>query len=138
MVPGAARAPFTLGRMSARPIPRPLLAAWTRPCRRNARVRADLRKYVASATATWQLDTTYRLGRFTGPSLVIWGRYDEVMPPEHAERLASTLNDARMVLVEESRTLMPLDAPEVLADHVREFVTEQVAAAPGERRDRPT
>jgi pimeloyl-ACP methyl ester carboxylesterase len=121
-VPGAARAPFTLGRMSVRPIPPDLLDAWTQPCRGDAAVRADLTKYIAGATATWQLETTSRLSRFDGPSLVVWSRYDKVMPPEHAQRLVQILPDARLEVVEDSHTLMSLDAPEALARHIREFL----------------
>lgn len=131
LIPGVARAPFTLGRMSIGPIPRKLLTGWLRPSRRDRKVRADLKKYVDGATSRWQLETTERLSGFRGPSLVIWGREDKVMPPEHARQLAQTLTDARLVMVDHSRTLMPLDAPEVLASHIREFVLARVVG-PGD------
>lgn len=44
------------------------------------------------------------------------------MPPGHAQRLAGLLPDARIAMVPDSYTLIPLDQPQRLATLVREFI----------------
>lgn len=122
LVPGVARLPLTLGRMSRRPVPRRLLRAWTRPARRDRAVRRDLRRYIRLATAAWQQATTESLRGFRGRSLVVWAREDRVMPPEHGRRLQQLLPGARLVELDDCRTLVPLDAPDALAREIRAFV----------------
>jgi pimeloyl-ACP methyl ester carboxylesterase len=51
------------------------------------------------------------------------------MPPEHGRRLAELLPQGRLVEVDDSYTLIPVDQPTLVAHHVREFVREPAAAA---------
>jgi pimeloyl-ACP methyl ester carboxylesterase len=44
------------------------------------------------------------------------------MPPEHGHRLAELLPQGRLVEIEGSYTLIPLDQPIALAHTIREFV----------------
>ena len=46
------------------------------------------------------------------------------MPPEHGRRLAELLPAGRLVEVEDSYTLIPLDQPGRLAETIREFTLE--------------
>ena len=48
------------------------------------------------------------------------------MPPEHGRRLAELLPHSRLVEVEDSRTLIPLDQPARFAEIVREFTRTPV------------
>jgi pimeloyl-ACP methyl ester carboxylesterase len=43
------------------------------------------------------------------------------MPPEHGRRLAGLLPQGRLVQVEDSYTLIPLDQPAMLAQIIRDF-----------------
>jgi pimeloyl-ACP methyl ester carboxylesterase len=61
---------------------------------------------------------------FGRPALIVWAAEDRVMPPAHAQRLAGLLPDARVALVPDSYTLIPLDQPQRLAALVREFVKD--------------
>jgi pimeloyl-ACP methyl ester carboxylesterase len=63
-----------------------------------------------------------RLRSFDRPALIVWAAEDRVMPPGHAQRLADRLPDARVAMVPDSYTLIPLDQPRRLAALVREFV----------------
>lgn len=45
------------------------------------------------------------------------------MPPEHAARLAEHFDNAELVWVDDSRTLIPIDQPEVLTAHLEDFLT---------------
>jgi pimeloyl-ACP methyl ester carboxylesterase len=63
-----------------------------------------------------------RLPAFDRPALVVWATEDRVMPPEHGRRLAALLPDARLVELDDTYTLIPLDQPATLADAIRTFV----------------
>ena len=49
------------------------------------------------------------------------------MPPAHAERLAGHFTNSRLVWVDDSRTLIPIDQPEILTDHIRMFLATQTS-----------
>jgi pimeloyl-ACP methyl ester carboxylesterase len=63
-----------------------------------------------------------RLSGFDGPALVLWARDDRVMPPAHGRRLAGLLPHARLVEVDDTATLIPLDQPAVFASALADFV----------------
>ena len=44
------------------------------------------------------------------------------MPPAHAERLAAHFESSDLVWVDDSRTLIPIDQPEILTSHLRAFL----------------
>jgi pimeloyl-ACP methyl ester carboxylesterase len=62
-----------------------------------------------------------RLPRFDRPALVVWASQDRVMPPEHGRRLAELLPQGRLIEVDDSYTLIPLDQPTRLAQIMRKF-----------------
>jgi len=62
------------------------------------------------------------LRAFDRPALVVWAARDRVMPPEHGRRLAELLPQGRLVTVEDTDTLIPLDQPGRLAEVLREFL----------------
>ena len=62
-----------------------------------------------------------RLAEFKQPALVVWASEDRVMPPEHGARLAALLADGRLVEVQDSYTLIPLDQPARLAEIIGAF-----------------
>jgi pimeloyl-ACP methyl ester carboxylesterase len=62
-----------------------------------------------------------RLPSFDRPALVVWASGDRVMQPEHGRRLAELLPQGRLVEMEDSYTLVPLDQPTALAREIREF-----------------
>jgi pimeloyl-ACP methyl ester carboxylesterase len=66
------------------------------------------------------------LAGFDAPALVVWAAGDRVMPPEHGRRLAELLPQGRLVEIQDSRTLLPLDQPERLASAIREFTQVSV------------
>ena len=45
-------------------------------------------------------DLTQRLGSITAPTLIIWGRDDELVPLRHGEALADSIPDSRLVVIE--------------------------------------
>ncbi len=112
------------GSLTKRRIPDDVLDDWFGPATRSAAIRYDLRKFTAGTPArATLLDWASRLSSFTGPVLVMWAVEDTMMPVEHAQRLVEEFPDARLVLVEDSRTLISEDQPERFAAELRRFVT---------------
>jgi pimeloyl-ACP methyl ester carboxylesterase len=98
-------------------------ARWMRPVLSQPEIRRDtvrvLRAAAASARDGLLVTTAERLPEFKHPVLVVWAGQDKVMPPEHGRRLAALLVEARLVEVEDTYTLIPLDQPARLAEAIR-------------------
>jgi len=123
------RFPLLFGWMSRRPVPEELARGWFTPTRDRA-IRRDLATYAGSRFTRAEMTTaTERLRDFDRPALVVWAREDRIMPPDHGRRLAELLPQGRLVEVDDSRTLVPLDRPDVLLAELRAFVTERDPAA---------
>lgn len=101
-------------------------AGWIRPVLHSPGIAGDAVRVIRALVAEPDLmqSAAQRLPAFTRPALVIWAREDRVMPPEHGRRFADLFPDSRLVEIEDSSTLIPLDQPVVLARHIREFVAE--------------
>jgi pimeloyl-ACP methyl ester carboxylesterase len=124
------RLPIAYGRMSKR-LPHVLSDEWLRPPLTERAIRRDIKKFIRSAEPELVAEDTERLRSFDLPALVVWASEDRVMPPDHGRRLAEILPQGRLVEVDDSYTLIPVDQPTVLARHIREFVRE-TAPAPAE------
>ena len=64
---------------------------------------------------------------FRGPVLIVWAREDKLMPPAHAKRLAEHFETSHLVWVDDSRTLIPIDQPEILTNHLRTFLDARMS-----------
>ena len=98
-------------------------ARWMKPVMRQPEIRRDAVRMLRAVAADINLmvEAAKCLPSFDRPALVVWAGGDRVMPPEHGRRLAELLPQGRLVEVDDSYTLMPLDQPALLAKHVREF-----------------
>jgi pimeloyl-ACP methyl ester carboxylesterase len=96
---------------------------WMKPVMRQPEIRRDAVRMLRAVAADTNLmvEAAECLPGFDRPALVIWASGDRVMPLEHGRRLAELLPQGRLVEVDDSYTLMPLDQPVALAKHVREF-----------------
>jgi pimeloyl-ACP methyl ester carboxylesterase len=121
-IPFMRRLPFTFGWMAKRPIPSDIMASWIKGVRTDRRVRRDVAKYVRSSDYKGLDAAAAELAHFDRPTLVLWAREDRVMPPEHGKRLSTLIPGAQLIEVDDSYTLMPLDRPEVVAEHLSAFV----------------
>ncbi|OEV10282.1 alpha/beta fold hydrolase [Streptomyces nanshensis] len=119
------RAPGGWGWMSKRPVPDAMMDAWFEPARTRPEIRRDLAAYALSVPdRATLLEWAERMRTFTGPVLVVWATEDRLMPREHGRRLAELFPDGRLVEIEDSYTLIPVDQPRRLAVLLREFVAE--------------
>ncbi|MDN3356217.1 alpha/beta hydrolase [Actinomadura sp. DC4] len=99
-------------------------ARWMRPVLTRPEIRRDTVRMLRAAGADTGLLLTAaeRLPGFDRPVLVVWASEDRVMPPGHGRRLAGLLPYGRLVEIDDSLTLLPLDRPEALAWAIAEFV----------------
>jgi pimeloyl-ACP methyl ester carboxylesterase len=123
------RLPFTWGWMAKRPIPAATIDDWFAPLRADAGVRRDLARFLRGVDRHILVDAAERLIGFDRPALVVWATEDRVMPYRHGERLAALLPHARLVGIEDSYTLIPLDRPSELARVIRQFAGQPASAA---------
>ena len=105
------------------------VARWMRPLLHRPEIRRDTVRVLRAIAADRGLlvDVAERLPAFDRPTLIVWAGEDRVMPPEHGRRLAALLPQGRLVEVDDSDTLIPLDRPEALAAAIRDLaqITDQ-------------
>ncbi|WP_202866747.1 alpha/beta fold hydrolase [Kribbella voronezhensis] len=96
---------------------------WLKPVLRDAAIRRDVVRVLRAAFADKRLllKAAEALPGFDRPALVVWAAQDRVMPPEHGRRLADLLPQGKLIEVDDSYTLIPLDQPRRLAEAIAEF-----------------
>lgn len=126
------RLPGSWAWMTKRPLPHELLDSWFRPADTHPEIRRDLRRYGRSVPSRRTLlDLAERMRSFDKPVLVAWALEDKLMPAAHGPALAGLFPDARLVEIEDSRTLVPKDQPELLARTIGEFAGRRRVSPPG-------
>ena len=108
------------------------VARWMGPVLHQPEIRRDTVRVLRAIAADRGLlvEVAERLPAFDRPALIVWASEDRVMPPEHGRRLADLLPQGRLVEVDDSDTLIPLDRPEALAAAIRDLAhnTDQTVA----------
>lgn len=118
--------PLTFGNMTKKRVPNDQFMSWIHPLRHDQEIRRDLNKYLRSVPKKAQLlGWADQQRSFEGRVLIVWARGDKLMPPAHAERLAQHFENSELVWVDDSRTLIPIDQPELLTTHLRAFLGNQ-------------
>ena len=101
-----------------------LATEWLQPALTDSKVREDLRRLTASLDQRTTLEAGKRLGLFTRPALVAWSADDEFFPLEDGRRLAATLANARLEVIDRARTFSMIDRPDELAGLIAEFAAD--------------
>ena len=108
-----------------------IVREWIEPPLTDRRIRNDLRRFTASMKQQSTLEAAKRLPGFTKPALIAWSADDAFFPLEDGRRLAETLPNARLEVIEQARTFSMIDQPDRLAELIGEFAgvgaTERVA-----------
>jgi pimeloyl-ACP methyl ester carboxylesterase len=125
----AMAAPFRIGAVAraafkpfARtPIPDALISSWMEPGMRDRGVRRDLKKVTVGMDKRYTLEAAEKLRGSELPILLTWAAGDRYFPISYAERLASEAGNARLVQIPDSKTFVPLDQPQRLADEIAAF-----------------
>ena len=122
------RLPFALGWLTKRPIERRAEDTYILPVLADRGVRADLIKMIRGVDKRLTNSAADHLKDFHRPALIAWSREDRFFKPEHAERLASELPNARLEWIEDARTFSAEDQPDRLAELIAGFVHEPTGA----------
>jgi abhydrolase domain-containing protein 6 len=81
----------------------------------------------ATARAFWPLGDSglaKRLHRITCPTLLLWGKEDQVLAPAHAENFTSRLgNGAKVTVVPDAGHIAELDQPDAVATAIIDFLS---------------
>jgi pimeloyl-ACP methyl ester carboxylesterase len=70
----------------------------------------------------YTLEAAERLSGFDRPALVLWAEHDKIFPQDHGRRLAALLQRAEFEIVANSRTFIPEEQPNLLANRLREWL----------------
>lgn len=93
-----------------------LAQIWVRPALSDAGVAEDLRQLTLSFRTEVTTGAAARLPEFDGPALIAWSADDVFFPLGDGERLAATLPNARLEVIEGARTFSMIDQPQRLTD----------------------
>jgi pimeloyl-ACP methyl ester carboxylesterase len=123
-------APFRVGAIARaafrpfakKPLPPELIASWMEPGFRDAAIRRDVKKVTTGMNKRYTLEAAKKLRGSELPILLAWAPGDRFFPLKYAERLASEAGKAKIVQIPDSRTFVPVDQPERLADEIAAFV----------------
>ena len=122
-------APFRIpavGRRAFKPFARTriadeLVASWLAPSIHDSGVMHDLQKVTVGLDKRHTLEAAARLRDSQLPILLAWAPGDKYFPISYAERLAGEAGNARIVPIADSRTFVPLDQPQRLAEEISQF-----------------
>ena len=123
-IPMLRRLPITFGWMAKRPLPNTLMKSWIAGLRSDRSVRRDAKKYIVTSDYKALNAAARGLSKFDKPALVVWATEDRVMPRIHGSQLADLLPNGRLVEIDDSYTLVPLDQPIRLASEIRAFMSD--------------
>lgn len=119
-LPAAARRAFAP--FSRVGIPAELVASWMQPSLADPAVKRDLRKVTVGMDKRHTLAAAEKLRGSELPILLAWAPGDKFFPLAYAERLAGEAGNAKIVRIPDSRTFVPLDQPQRLAEAIATFV----------------
>ncbi len=125
------RLPIAFGWLSKKRPDPAIEADWVRPFFADAGVRRDVTEFVAAIDNRYTLEAAEALRSFDKPTLIAWATEDRIFPREHGEELARRIPNARLEWIADSRTFVPEDQPERVAELIGEFVREPAAATAG-------
>lgn len=120
---GVRRLPFAYGWL-AHDLERDAWDSYLAPGLRSGKVRRDTGKVLRGISRRHTLAAAEKLPGFDRPALIAWGADDKFFPPEHGRRLARALPQGRYEEIAGSRSFVPEDQPERLAELVAKFLAE--------------
>lgn len=120
------RLPMALGWLSKTPIDPAVVDGWVAASLGSEDVRRDLARVLRGIDNRYTLAAAEQLHTFERPVLVAWAEDDRIFPVGHATRLAALFPDARVVMIPDSYTFVPIDQPALLAAAITTFLAEVV------------
>ena len=120
----ARRLPFAFGWLSKRPLPREVSDAFLAPALRDRRIRREVAAVLRGISPRHTEEAARRFGEFDKPVLLAWAPEDRFFKLRYAERLAEAFPNARLELIEDSYTYVPVDQPQRTAELIAAFARE--------------
>jgi pimeloyl-ACP methyl ester carboxylesterase len=93
-----------------------LTKIWVRPVLSDPAVAEDLRQFTLSLRTDVTTGVAARLPEFDKPALIAWSADDTFFELGDGERLAASIPNARLEVIEGARTFSMVDRPDRLAD----------------------
>jgi pimeloyl-ACP methyl ester carboxylesterase len=120
----ARRLPFAFGWLSKRPLAPDVSDAFLAPVLRDRRIRREVAAVLRGISPRHTEEAARRFGEFDRPVLLIWAPEDRFFKLRYAERLAQAFPKARLELIEDSYTFVPVDQPQRTAELIAAFARE--------------
>ncbi len=92
--------------------------SWIEPALTDPGIRDDAVRFLRAVDPGDLLDVSTRLKDYPGPVRIVWGMADRAFKPDLGRRLQEAFRDATFVEVPDARTLVQLDAPQVLVEQI--------------------
>ena len=105
-----------------------LTRSWMQPAIASRKIRADAAALLRGIAPRYTLEAAQRFGSFTKPVLIAWAPEDRFFKLRFGERLAREFPNARLELIEDSYTFVPIDQPERTAGLIAAFARELAKA----------
>lgn len=93
-----------------------LTREWVHTTRSNPAIAEDLRQFTLSLRTEVTTSVAARLPEFDKPTLIAWSADDVFFELGDGERLAQTIPNARLEVIDGARTFSMIDRPDRLAD----------------------
>ena len=104
-----------------------LTASWIAPALADRQIRREIASVLKGISKRYTLEAAERFGEFTKPVLIAWAPEDRFFKLKYGERLARDFPNARLELIEDSYTFVPIDQPERTAELIAAFAREPAA-----------
>ncbi|HEY8083258.1 MAG TPA: alpha/beta hydrolase [Solirubrobacterales bacterium] len=123
-------APFRIGAVARaafrpftnEPLPPELIASWMEPGLHDADIKRDVKKVTTGMNKRYTLEAAEKLRSSDLPILLTWAPGDRLFPMKHAEKLVAETPNASLVQIPDSKTFVPIDQPQRLAEEIAGFV----------------
>jgi pimeloyl-ACP methyl ester carboxylesterase len=125
----ARRLPFAFGWLSKRPLARDVSDAFLAPALGDRRIRREVAAVLRGISPRHTEEAARRFGEFDKPVLLAWAPEDRFFKLRYAERLAEAFPNARLELIEDSYTYVPVDQPQRTAELIAAFAREPAKVA---------
>jgi pimeloyl-ACP methyl ester carboxylesterase len=106
-----------------------LTYSWIAPALSSKELRREIAAIIRGFSSRYTLAAAKRFGEFTKPVLIAWAREDRIFKLRFAERLQAAFPNARLELIDDSYSFVPIDQPERTAELIAAFVREPQPAA---------
>lgn len=125
--PAARRAPLAYGWVTKR-ADDALTRSWIEPALASKAIRRDIASVLTGISDRYTLEAAQHFAEFTKPVLIAWAPEDRFFKLRFGERMANEFPNARLELIEDSYTFVPIDQPERTAELIAAFAREPALA----------